>query len=194
MGLESAARTDRRPERTRQALLAAFTALVLENGYEMVTVDAVATRANIGRSTLYAHFGGLEGMLKQSLSGPSTALAVLVDRAGPSVGDLTTLTALLDHFREQRKRNKAFFTPPVRGLWVRRLAELIESRLITLAKSRRSSSPLLPWSFVALQIAEGQVALLTHWLALRPAIATETIAESLVAITRATLLGLAPEL
>ena len=46
-----ATRPDRRPERTRQALVAALIELILERGYETLTVEEVAERANIGRST-----------------------------------------------------------------------------------------------------------------------------------------------
>ena len=182
------AKPDRRPDRTRKALLGAFVELILERGYEAVTVDDVVERANIGRSTLYAHFGGLEGLLKQSLTGPSTLLAELAGGPVPR----HALAALLDHFRDQRQRNKVFFTAPIRGLWVRRLAEMIEPRLAALAKVQARPAPALPWSFVAVQVAEGQIALVANWLSLRASTPPEVIAQALVVTTRATIDGLAP--
>ena len=100
-----AKKPDRRPERTRQALLRALIDLMLERGYESVTVNDVAERANVGRSTLYAHFGGLDGMLKESMTNPSQPLAALVDSS------LTPqqLAPLFEHFKDQRKRNRVFF-------------------------------------------------------------------------------------
>ena len=47
---------DRRIQRTRQLLREAFTALVLEKGYEATTVQDILDRANLGRSTFYAHY------------------------------------------------------------------------------------------------------------------------------------------
>ena len=178
----AATKPDRRPERTRQALSGAFITLVLERGYAAVTVDDVVARANVGRSTLYAHFGGLEGLLRHSLAGPSARLADLVDQ--PVTAE--ALTPLLSHFWDQRKLNKAFFVPPMRGLWVRRLAEMIEPRLAGLAGAQARPALALPWSFIALQIAEAQVILVANWLALRPMTPPAVIAEALIATTQAT--------
>jgi AcrR family transcriptional regulator len=47
---------DRRVRRTRRALRQALVALIVERGYEKVTVQDVLDRANIGRSTFYAHY------------------------------------------------------------------------------------------------------------------------------------------
>jgi len=47
---------DRRVQRTRKLLQDALIALVLEKGYEAVTVQDIIDRANVGRSTFYAHF------------------------------------------------------------------------------------------------------------------------------------------
>jgi AcrR family transcriptional regulator len=47
---------DRRVRRTRKLLQDALVALVAERGYERVTVQDVLDRADVGRSTFYAHF------------------------------------------------------------------------------------------------------------------------------------------
>lgn len=47
---------DRRVRRTRRALRDALVALIVERGYEKVTVQDVLDRADIGRSTFYAHY------------------------------------------------------------------------------------------------------------------------------------------
>jgi len=54
---------DRRVERTRQLLQNALSELILEKGYEKVTVQDVIDRANVGRSTFYAHFEDKEQLL-----------------------------------------------------------------------------------------------------------------------------------
>jgi AcrR family transcriptional regulator len=51
-----AARKDRRVERTRQLVRAAFRSLLEEKGYETLTVQEIIDRANVGRATFYAHF------------------------------------------------------------------------------------------------------------------------------------------
>ncbi|MGZ5207128.1 MAG: TetR/AcrR family transcriptional regulator, partial [Caldimonas sp.] len=46
-------RADRRTTKTRQALMGAFVELMLADGYDSLTVDAIVARANVGRSTFY---------------------------------------------------------------------------------------------------------------------------------------------
>ena len=55
-GTEVVAMTDRRVRRTRRILREALVALVIERGYERITVQDVLDRADVGRSTFYAHF------------------------------------------------------------------------------------------------------------------------------------------
>ncbi len=162
---------------------------MLERGYEAVSVEAVTARANIGRSTLYAHFGGLEGMAKQSLTEPSTRLARIVDQTAVP----EDLAGLLRHFKDQHRLNRVFFVQPLRALWVRRLAEMIEPRLMALARDQGRPTPALPWGFIAVQVSEGQLALVGQWLTLRSAAPSpEAIAEALISTTRAAIDSLVP--
>ncbi|WP_338554390.1 TetR/AcrR family transcriptional regulator [Paenibacillus sp. KS-LC4] len=56
---------DRRTRRTRQAMKAAFVSLILERGYEAVTILDVAKRADYNRGTFYKHFVGKEELLQE---------------------------------------------------------------------------------------------------------------------------------
>ena len=58
-----ARREDRRIGRTRRALHSAMIALVLEKGFEAVTIKDIVERANVGRSTFYAHYASKEDLL-----------------------------------------------------------------------------------------------------------------------------------
>ena len=61
-------RPDRRVVRTRRALKEALTDLILESGYESVTVQDVIDRADVGRSTFYAHFIDKDDLLMAILA------------------------------------------------------------------------------------------------------------------------------
>lgn len=56
---------DRRTRRTRQAIKAAFVSLILERGFEAVTILDVAKRADYNRGTFYKHFVGKEELLQE---------------------------------------------------------------------------------------------------------------------------------
>jgi AcrR family transcriptional regulator len=58
-----AERRDRRVERTRQLIRAAFRSLLEEKGYETLTVQEIINRANVGRATFYAHFDNKDELL-----------------------------------------------------------------------------------------------------------------------------------
>jgi AcrR family transcriptional regulator len=61
-------RTDRRVGKTRKALKDALTDLILDKGYEEVTVQDVIDRADVGRSTFYAHYVDKDDLLMAILA------------------------------------------------------------------------------------------------------------------------------
>ncbi len=54
---------DRRSQRTRQLLSTALIEVMLEKRYDEITVQDIIDRANVGRSTFYAHFLDKEDLL-----------------------------------------------------------------------------------------------------------------------------------
>ena len=65
---DNRARPDRRVSKTRRALKEALTDLILEKGFEGVTVQDVIDRADVGRSTFYAHFVDKDDLLMAILA------------------------------------------------------------------------------------------------------------------------------
>jgi AcrR family transcriptional regulator len=161
-------------------LMSAFVELVLTRGYEVLSAAQISRHAGVGRSTFYLHYANKEELLAESLKQMSSRLAACVG------GDIMPqqLVPLLDHYREQRSANRAFFADPIRSLWVRSLAGLIESRLNARCDGPR---PGTPRPLVAVMIAEMQIALITHWLANRFSLKSEFIAATMLANTQAML-------
>jgi len=56
-------RVQRRVARTKAAIEGAFVQLVLEQGYEQVSVEDIAERADLARATFYAHYPNKEAVL-----------------------------------------------------------------------------------------------------------------------------------
>ena len=115
---------DRRIERTRGALVAAFTALLFERGFSRVTVRDVIARANIGRSTFYEHFENKHDLLEQSLAPVLTPLADVL-RTGSADAQLREI---LDHIWSNRRLTAPMLTGS-RALVTRSLVRLFEERL-----------------------------------------------------------------
>lgn len=175
---------DRRVTRTRAALLQAFVSLMLSEGYENVTVEKIAALANVGRSTFYVHFRGREDILRMSLSSISKALAVLIAEEQTA----EQLVPLMNHFWEQRRRNHVVFEPPVRRIWIRCLADMIEPGLIG---PYRTAGCSLPTALAAAQIAESQLGWIANWLQARARMPPLAAAQTLVRLTRAASAALA---
>jgi AcrR family transcriptional regulator len=162
-----------------------FARLMLAEGYEAVTVERVCAIADVGRSTFYLHFPSKEGILRESLAGPSAHLVALIN------GEVSAenLTFILEHFHQQRKKNWVCFVHPVRAIWVKRLGELIEPELASRARAARGR-PLLPLSMIAQEIAEAQLALIALWLTHHPTTPAPVIGEALIATTRGAMTAL----
>jgi len=54
---------DRRIERTRKLIREALYELIIEKGYDAITVQEIITRANVARSSFYAHFRDKDDLL-----------------------------------------------------------------------------------------------------------------------------------
>lgn len=58
---------DRRVARTRTALYDSLVSLIREKPYDEISVEEILGRANVGRSTFYAHFTSKDDLLERSL-------------------------------------------------------------------------------------------------------------------------------
>jgi AcrR family transcriptional regulator len=54
---------DRRIRKSQRAIRDAFISLVLERGYDAVTIEDIAERADVARATFYAHFADKDQLL-----------------------------------------------------------------------------------------------------------------------------------
>lgn len=78
MSLET---TDRRVRRTRELLRGALLALIQEKGYDRITVRDILDRADVGRSTFYAHYRDKDELLLSGFEDIRAALDAERDAA-----------------------------------------------------------------------------------------------------------------
>ncbi|MBV9044792.1 MAG: TetR/AcrR family transcriptional regulator, partial [Alphaproteobacteria bacterium] len=176
------AKMDRRVERTRAALMHAFVHVMHTSGYDTCTVEQIAEQANVGRSTFYMHYTGKEDILRDAMKRPMTVIAAI---AG---GDVSAeqIAPQMEHFRLHRQLNRVFFTPPVRAVRVKVLAELIQPRITKLSRAL-GARPVVPLAFVAMQVAEAQESLIHNWLFGHNAVTPLDAAAAMIASTRGVL-------
>jgi AcrR family transcriptional regulator len=168
---------DRRIRKTQTALLSAFLTLLLEVGYDKLTIGGVAELANVGRSTFYEHYRIKRDLLKASVSQP---LAHFADLANVDATD-ALLSDILIHFREQNHVARTLLHGPTRPILSAVLAGLLLERL----KQRGLKRALISPEIAARQIAEAQIALLEVWVFGRPHSELSQIAKALKLTTDA---------
>lgn len=137
----AAGKVDRRVRRTRELLRSALVALIMEKGYERITVQDIIDRADVGRSTFYAHFRDKEDLLVYGLE----ELRGAFDPGAVSHAGSATL-AVFEHFARYsdiwsamaRRRGAETFVRYLHGF----LTELIREQLRARAPEGGTQVPL----------------------------------------------------
>ncbi len=100
-------RPDRRIQRTRQLLLNSLIELIPDKGYETITVQDIIDRANVGRSTFYAHFQDKEDLLLNGFEILRDMFEGFRSQTSPETTGWSFSRALFQHAEEQRPVFKA---------------------------------------------------------------------------------------
>jgi AcrR family transcriptional regulator len=106
---------DRRIQRTRALLLSALLDLIVERGYEDVSVQDIVDRANVGRSTFYKHFLDKRELLLTGIAGLQELLiqqgAAQASSAAPSERLLPFSLPLFQHVEGNIRFCRALLGP-----------------------------------------------------------------------------------
>jgi AcrR family transcriptional regulator len=170
-----AARTDRRVERTRQLIRAAFRSLLEEKGYETVTVQDIIDRANVGRATFYAHFDNKDELFASGFDELRASLKALQRAAllrGADLGERVFAFSeeMFAHANQYRNVFQAMVGKQS-GVVVQRLLHKLLVDLVrddVKAASGRGATSAVAVDAVAQFIAGGLFGLLVWWLNARP--------------------------
>jgi AcrR family transcriptional regulator len=158
---------DRRVRRTRAALHDALLSLMIEKGYEAVTVQDLIDRADVGRSTFYAHFADKDDLLRDALAELQTMVSPArrpdrVDRRRPVRFGLQ----MLQHVKDQEDLLRAMLARPsggvVRTEIERLLTVVVKQELDALAEV--SAPPRLPADLLAASVVATFMTVLLWWV------------------------------
>jgi AcrR family transcriptional regulator len=149
----------------------AHVSLILEKGYEATTIEDICEKANVGRSTFYAHYAskddlrrsGLEHLRAQLAERQKEALATPGDIKDRSLGfSLTMFEHARDHIHLYRAlvggRGGAVALGSIRQI----LSDLVRNELASTADTK--SGDVIPREVVVQYVVGAYMAVLTWWL------------------------------
>jgi len=143
----------------------ALVSLMLEKRYDALTVQEIIDRANVGRSTFYAHFLDKEDLLQNEVAELVSRLAGHMDQR-PGGNHLIPSLELLQHLRESHSLYRALVRgraiEPVLKTMQTHLSMHVESRLASLMPVGRES--VVPLPAVAQHVAGSLLTLFQWWL------------------------------
>jgi AcrR family transcriptional regulator len=94
-------RTDRRIYRTKRMLKEALFTLILEKGYDGVSVEDITRKADLGRTTFYLHYRDKEDLLLKSIDAIADDLLGQISHSNLLASDSGTIPT----FTEMRQLN-----------------------------------------------------------------------------------------
>lgn len=160
---------DRRVRRTRRLLQDALRSLILEKGYDKVTVQDILERADVGRATLYAHFRDKDDLMMSRFTEARASLrehlAGFLRADGAHSVDV--VRALFARAAEQRPEYRTLLGSrsgsAILTLVHKELTKIVREHFAEVVAARRLR-PAVPIEFVATYVVSAFVALLTQWL------------------------------
>jgi AcrR family transcriptional regulator len=168
--LRGAEPTDRRVCRSRRELHRALIELSIEKGYDAVTVDDLAGRADIARRTFYAHYVDKDDLLRAIVDDLLADLLTSVGAVQPT--DMrslrgTVVKQMFAHGQDNRDVYRVILAGAGGGLGLRLLANTIADRATEVFSAQCQNlgvSPRLPIDFVARSFVGQHLTLMRWWL------------------------------
>ncbi len=157
---------DRRVRRTKQRLDEALESLIIEKGYDKTTVQDLIDRADVGRSTFYAHYETKDDLLISWVDQLAAEMELDMAEQQTDAGSIMPSLALFRHMAEAHHVYKAMIGS--RGIDI--ATEMVHSSLLRHARSgleRRpdaSDQTTIPIEVRAEFLAGSLLALLTWWI------------------------------
>jgi AcrR family transcriptional regulator len=160
---------DRRVRRTRRLLEDALRSLILEKGYDKVSVQDILERADVGRATFYAHFRDKDDLMVSRFTEARASLRVHL--AGFLRADgahsLDVVRELFAHAGERRAEYRTLVGSrsgsAILALAHKELTKTVREHFAELVAAHRGH-PAVPVDIVAVYVVSAFVALLTQWL------------------------------
>jgi AcrR family transcriptional regulator len=165
-------KTDSRVRRTELSLHRSLASLIHEKSYDAIVVKEILARANVARSTFYAHFDGKEELLLSSIQHLlADARERLAQASDPVERLLYFSLPVLQHIEAYLERSPAGRQPPVQWQVHQRLeSALIEQLEVDIGRAQLAGAEqAVPPELLARHLAATFLVVMDWWLRRRSA-------------------------
>ncbi|WP_076791006.1 TetR/AcrR family transcriptional regulator [Chlorobium sp. KB01] len=164
-------KSDRRIGRTRRLMHEALMALIVEKGYEAVTVQDILDRADVGRSTFYAHYRDKDELLLSSFEQLRSLFeeqqqAIFAARRTGREPELNIVLELFRHTGEHHRLYKAIAGKQSGEMILKYLHRYLYNLLIGphTEMMKGSVAPPVPVEVTTHHLVSSLLSLITWWL------------------------------
>jgi AcrR family transcriptional regulator len=179
-----ARKLDRRIERTITALRDALMALIVEKGYDAISIQDITDRANVARATFYLHFKDKDDLM---FSGMKLIYDQLVEAWQDGVDSWGEIASAADFFHVAQyadfyaamlsPRGSMGFLTRVRGY----LEDIMKQMLSNLVPADKQ--PRVPIALLAAYCAGAQIGIIWWWVENNMPIPAEEMAKTSMLIS-----------
>ena len=159
---------DRRVKRSQNLLGEALMSLVLEKGYEAVTIRDITERADVAYVTFFRHYKSKDELLEQRLQAGLHDLQTHIEAAARQVRANAADSAEGRLIFEHVQANSLLYRVLMRSQGARRVRQqtlaAIETIFLTSCKPLSAREKLIPRQIAAHHIAASLLALIEWWL------------------------------
>lgn len=166
-------RVDRRVNRTRRQLRSALMSLILERGYNDVTIEDITERADLGRTTFYLHFRDKEELLVDTLEEIAIGLKAQVEQtisqeAGEGRLQVNPISVVFRHVDENRDLYRIILKGEGSNKAASRIRQIIEEAVSEYFArhlgEKEGAPPPVPLAVIAGYFAAAMMGFVTLWL------------------------------
>ncbi len=159
---------DRRVKRTRSLLGEALMSLILEKGYEAVTIRDISERADVAYVTFFRHYKSKDELLAQRLQAGLRDLQTRIEAAARHARANVTDSAEGQLIFEHVQANNRLYRVLMRSQGANRVRQqtltAIETIFLNSCQPLRATETLIPRQVAAHHIAASLLSLIEWWL------------------------------
>ena len=164
---------DRRQKKTREAIFTAFESLLAEKNYNRISIQEIIDKADVGRTTFYAHFETKDSLLQELcndlfdhvFSTKNPQIETTHDFSLSEGNSRTIVTHILYHLQDSKKNIIRLFQGESNDIFIAYFKRYLDEMIVKfILKGIKRKSSDLPEDFLQDHISATFVNMIEWWI------------------------------